>query len=169
MEAPIITYHRQTFTPQYLVQGKKSIIGYFIKVGLGIYQIWHSIKVNSKKFENEKNKIQLFCIDLIEAWLENHSIIKQYLQYTVKRHRFSRLLYKFPQRGFQRAKCCSQSYMCKAVLYFFTLGGPRTRDRELLCDRAHTRTPWTGVQLLKVIMVMGNSKEENFKDRKSVV
>ena len=48
----------------------------------------------------------------------------------------------------------------KAVLYLFTLVGPRTRDRELLCDRAHARAAWAGVQLLKVIMVM--VKEQNF-------
>ena len=46
----------------------------------------------------------------------------------------------------------------KAVLYFFTLGGPRTRDQELLCYRAQVCAAWTGIQLLKVIMVMVNSK-----------
>ena len=44
------------------------------------------------------------------------------------------------------------------------MGGPRMRDRELLSDRAHERAAWTGVQLLKVIMVMVNSKEQNLDD-----
>ena len=35
--------------------------------------------------------------------------------------------------------CASMYVSTKAVLYFFTLGGPCIRDRELLCDRAHAR------------------------------